>query len=102
MSDPTFKRVKGSVERAAKNHPIQGSNADTVKQAMIYVNDRLKGKDAKLILTVHDEVIVETREDLVEEIAPIISQAVVDGFAEFFHTIPMEADAMIGDCWLKG
>jgi DNA polymerase-1 len=101
-SDVTFKRVKGSVERAAKNHPIQGSNADTVKQAMIFVNDRLKGKDAKLILTVHDEVIVETREDIVEEVAPIVTQAVIDGFADFFHTIPMEADAMIGDCWLKG
>lgn len=101
-SDPTFHKMKGSVERAGKNTPIQGSNADTIKQAMIYVVERIKDYDAKLLLTVHDELIVEVREDQAEEVAPIISQCLIDGFAEFFHTVKMEADALIGDCWLKG
>jgi len=101
-SDTNFNRLRGSVERAGKNHPIQGSNADTIKQSMIYVNDRIKNYDAKLILTVHDEVVVEVREDQSEEIAPMISQCLVDGFAEFFKTVKMEAASLIGDCWLKG
>jgi len=101
-SDPNFHRMKGSVERAGKNTPIQGSNADTIKQSMIYTVDRIKNHDAKLLLTVHDEIIVEAREDQAEEVSQIVSQSLVDGFAEFFHTVKMEADALVGDCWLKG
>lgn len=101
-TDPLFNKMRGVVERAGKNHPIQGSNADTIKQAMIYIVERIKNYDAKLLLTVHDEVIVEAREDQIEEVAPIVSQCLIDGFAEFFHVVKMEADALIGDCWLKG
>ena len=101
-SDPNFHKMKGSVERAGKNAVIQGSCADAIKQAMIYVIDRIKNYDAKLLLTVHDEVIVEVREDQAKEAASIVSQSLVDGFAEFFHVVKMEADALIGDCWLKG
>jgi len=101
-SDPSFNKIRGSVERAGKNGPIQGSNADTIKQSMIYVIERIKDYDAKLLLTVHDEVIVEVREDQSEEVASIVSQSLIDGFAEFFKTVKMEADALIGDCWLKG
>jgi DNA polymerase-1 len=101
-SDPTFNKIRGSVERAGKNHPIQGSNACTIKQAMIYVVERIKNYDARLLLTIHDELIVEVREDQAEEVSAIVSQSMVDGFAEFFKTVKMEADALIGDCWLKG
>ena len=101
-SDPSFNKIRGSIERAGKNGPIQGSNADTIKQSMIYVVERIKDYDAKLLLTVHDEVIVEVREDQTEEVASIVSQSLVDGFAEFFKTVKMEADALVGDCWLKG
>ena len=101
-SDPTFNKIRGSIERAGKNGPIQGSNADTIKQSMVYIVERIREYDAKLLLTVHDEVIVEVREDQVEEVSSIVSQCLVDGFAEFFHEVKMEADALIGDCWLKG
>lgn len=102
QDDPKFLKMKGVIERAGKNTPIQGSNADTMKQAMIYTEERIKPYDAKLLLTVHDEEVVEVREDQVEEVAPIISQCLVDGFGEFFSRVKMEADALIGDCWLKG
>ena len=81
---------------------IHNSNADTMKQAMIYTEERIRPYDAKLLLTVHDEEVVEVREDQVEEVAPIVSQCLVDGFGEFFSRVKMEADALIGDCWLKG
>ena len=97
-----FNRVKGSVERQGKNHPIQGSNADTIKQSMVFVKERIKPYDARLLLTVHDEVVVEVREDQADEVAKVVSGCLIDGFGEFFHTVKMEADALIGDCWLKG
>ncbi len=98
-----FKRIKRSIEREGKNAIIQGANADTIKEAMIYVVDRLEESeyDAKLLLTVHDEVIVEVRKDQRYEVAELISQSLIDGFAKYFSLIPMEADALIGECWLK-
>jgi DNA polymerase I-like protein with 3'-5' exonuclease and polymerase domains/intein/homing endonuclease len=98
-----FKRIKRSIEREGKNAIIQGANADTIKESMIYVVDRLEESeyDAKLLLTVHDEVVIEVREDQKYEVAEIVSQCLIDGFAKYFSLIPMEADALIGQCWLK-
>jgi DNA polymerase-1 len=103
-SDPSFKKIKSGIERQAKNAGIQGANADTIKQAMVYLVDRLgeSGLDAKLISTVHDEVIVESRKEQVEEVSSIITRSIIDGFGHYFHLIPMETDALVGPCWLKG
>lgn len=102
-NDPDRKSIVSGIERAAKNAGIQGSNADTIKQAMVYLVDRLdKAKyDAKLILTVHDEVVVECAEDQVPEVKEVVSQSLVDGFGKYFSTIPMKADSLVGPCWLK-
>jgi len=103
-TDPKFRILKGVVERAGKNHPIQGSNADTIKQAMIYAVDRLEkyGDEARLLLSVHDELIVEARDDLVDEIKPIVEQSVKDGFNTYFDIVKMTASADVADYWVKG
>ena len=98
---PDRKKMQGSVERRGKNAPIQGANADTIKEAMILLVERLKSYDARLILTVHDEVVVEANNSQVREISKVVSQSLVDGFGKYFSLIPMEADALIGPCWLK-
>jgi DNA polymerase I-like protein with 3'-5' exonuclease and polymerase domains len=97
-----FNGIKGAIERQGKNHPVQGTNADTIKQSMIYIVDRIKEYDARLLLTVHDEVIVEAREDQVEEVSGVVSQAMVDGFAAFVPELAMVADSDIENYWVKG
>jgi len=101
---PDYRRIEAEVKRRGMNQPIQGGNADTIKQAMIYLTDRLEssGYDAKLILTVHDELVVETRNDHVEAVKPIVEQSLIDGFGRYFSVIPMETEGLVGDCWLKG
>lgn len=100
---PDFNRMKARIEREGKNAIIQGANADTIKESMVLIVDRLSrgGYDAKLLLTVHDEVVVEVREDQKYEVAKLVSQSLVDGFGKYFNLIPMTADALIGPCWLK-
>jgi DNA polymerase-1 len=98
---PDFKKLQGSIERRGKNAGIQGSNADTIKEAMILLVDRIKGYDARLILTVHDEVVVEAHDSCKEEVAKIVAQSIIDGFGRYFSLIPMETDTLIGPCWLK-
>ena len=102
FSHPDRKMIQSGIERQGMNAAIQGSNADTIKESMILLVERLKGYDARLILTVHDEVVVEAREDLVEQIAPIVSQSLIDGFGKYFSLIPMESSTLVGPCWLKG
>jgi DNA polymerase-1 len=101
---PDYKSVVGSVQRRGMNQPIQGGNADTIKQAMIYLVDRLekKGYEAKLLLTVHDEVIVESKDDQKYEVRKIVEQSLIDGFGRYFSLIPMETEGIVGPCWLKG
>ncbi|RLC98837.1 MAG: hypothetical protein DRI46_10605 [Chloroflexi bacterium] len=99
--NPDRDRIVASIKRRAKNAPIQGSNADTIKQAMIYCVDRLKGYDARLVLTVHDEIVVETKDEIRKEVAEIVRGSLIDGFGKYFNLIPMDSDALTGPCWLK-
>jgi len=93
-----------AVERAAKNAGVQGANADTVKEAMILTVNRLEASDydAKLLLTVHDEVVVEVRNDQVDAVRELVANSLIDGFGKYFSKITMETDALLGPCWLKG
>ncbi len=63
-------------ERVAMNSPIQGTAADIIKYAMIHVYDALKSKGlkSKLILQIHDELLIETRDDEVEEVREVLSR----------------------------
>ena len=105
MPDPSsenFNKMRGGIERQGKNHPIQGTNACTIKQSMNYIVDRIKSYDARLLLTVHDEVIVEAKEEQAQEVSAVVSQSMVDGFAEFVPEVAMVADADIENYWVKG
>jgi DNA polymerase I-like protein with 3'-5' exonuclease and polymerase domains len=98
---PDRKMIQGRIERQGKNAGIQGANADTIKESMVLLVERLREYDAKLILTVHDEVVVEVAEDQKYEVAPVVAQSLVDGFGKYFNIIPMSTDTLIGPCWLK-
>lgn len=67
-------------ERIAMNSPIQGTAADIIKYAMVNVYNALKesGLKSKLILQIHDELLVETREDEVEQVRQILSREMKD------------------------
>ena len=90
--------MRKAAERTAINAPMQGTAADIIKRAMISVDDWLQqsGLDARVILQVHDELVVEVRDDLVDEvqarICPLMSQA-----AEL--DVPLLVEAGVGNNW---
>ena len=92
------KNLQAFGERVAKNTPIQGTAADIIKIAMIKVYNRLKesGLDAKLILQVHDELIVEAREDCAEQVAALLKEEMENAVK---LTVPMTVDVNIGRTW---
>lgn len=87
-------------ERMAMNTPIQGTAADVIKLAMVKVWRRLRaeGLNAKLILQVHDELIVETPESETEQVARILKEE-MEGAVQY--SVPLTADVNQGKTWLE-
>ena len=85
-------------ERVAMNSPIQGTAADIIKIAMIRVNDRLckEGLKSRLLLQIHDELLIETHESEVEEVKKILSEE-MHGAAAL--NVPLEIDMNVGNTW---
>jgi DNA polymerase-1 len=85
-------------ERVAMNSPIQGTAADIIKIAMIRVNQKLKEKQfrSRLILQVHDELLVETHKEEIAEVAEIMVEE-MQGAAEL--SILLEAEVKEGKNW---
>ena len=92
------KMVQAAGKRIAMNTPIQGTAADIIKMAMVKVYDRLRSEvpEARLILQVHDELIVEVPQKLALKAAKILGetmQTVVD------FTVPLTAEVNMGGSW---
>lgn len=92
------KNLQSFGERVAKNTPIQGTAADIIKIAMIRVYNRLRESklDAKLILQVHDELIVEAKEDCADKAAALLKEEMENAVK---LTVPMTVDVNIGKTW---
>ena len=90
--------TRGFGERVARNMPIQGTSADIIKIAMIRVFGALKekGLQAKLILQVHDELIVEAPKKEQEMVLALLKQEMEQAVS---LTVPMEVDAHLGETW---
>lgn len=91
--------MRGFGKRVAMNAPIQGSAADIMKIAMIRTYNRLKaeGLDARIVMQVHDELIVEARDSQVEAVKRILREE-MEGSAEL--SIPLTVDVSTGKNWL--
>ena len=92
-----FQRRQGA-ERAAINAPMQGSAADIIKLAMIDVDSWLmdSGIDAKMIMQVHDELVLEVREDLVPKVMAVVDEK-MSSAAEL--DVPLVVESGMGDNW---
>ncbi len=87
-------------ERVALNMPIQGAAADIIKLAMVRVFDRLRREDlrARLIMQVHDELIVECPGDEAERVERLLTEE-MEGVWQL--AVPLTADAHSGKNWLE-
>jgi len=96
-----YDRLIGHLENCGKNTPIQGTNGDIIKLALIYIRkDIIENKrSAKLINTVHDEIVLEGTN--LEEYKPTIIKLMCDAEAYFLKTIPPRVDAIVDKSWSK-
>lgn len=92
--------VRSGAERMALNSPIQGTAADIIKIAMIKVSDALKKEypEAKLLLQVHDELIVECPESAAEQVAKLLTEEMENAVK---LNVPLVAEAKCGHTWYE-
>lgn len=91
-------QIRGFGERMAQNSPIQGTAADIIKKAMLAVATRLQeqGLDGKLVLQVHDELIIQCPKDQGEVTATLVQEA-MEQVADL--SVPLLAETHIGKHW---
>jgi DNA polymerase-1 len=92
--------VRRQAERMARNTPIQGTAADLLKLAMIRADKFIEEQDlsAKMILTVHDELVFEAPENEVDKTVPVIREA-MEGALKL--KVPLVVDVGIGSNWAE-
>ena len=92
--------VRSGAERMTLNTPIQGTAADLIKLAMIKVDAALRENfpEAKLVLQVHDELIVECPEEIADDVAALVSRE-METVATL--NVPLTAEAKIGKSWFE-
>ena len=97
LSSSNF-NIRQGAERIALNTPIQGTAADLIKLAMIRVDEALREyyPQAKLLLQVHDELIVEAPEDIAPQVARMVSETMEKVAA---LKVPLMAEAKWGKSW---
>jgi len=101
QDDAEYSKKRASIERQGKNSPIQGANADMTKLALIALHEALRDYDARVVNTVHDEIVVEARADQAEVVCKIVEREMVKAGEGMIKLVPIVADAKIADHWSK-
>lgn len=89
---------RAAAEREAVNLPIQGSQADILKIAMRNLAKELKGLESKLILTVHDELVLESPSKEVDQVAKLLADAMIHAVK---LDVPVEVNLKKGSNWAE-
>jgi DNA polymerase-1 len=94
------RQIRSAGERVAVNFPMQGSNADIIKVAMIHIHRRLldEGRNARLVLQVHDELLLEVPDAEVKDVKELV-RAEMTGAYDLDP--PLAVDVGVGDNWAE-
>jgi DNA polymerase-1 len=87
-----------AAEREAINMPIQGTNADMIKIAMIHLDESLRARSsgARMILQVHDELVLETPDSELREVSALVGKCMVEAIE---LRVPVKVEMKIGRNW---
>ena len=92
------RRWYGTIQRQSINTKIQGSAADLIKLAMVRLVPALAPLDAYQLIQIHDEIIIETPIDKIQEVKKIIKEVMENVFK---LKVPVVVNIVEGDCWVK-
>jgi DNA polymerase-1 len=101
-----FRRSRAAVRRMGNNHAIQGTNADITKEALTQLQDAYEEiEGAKLLFTVHDEIVSEVPASMAEYVAELKAEIMKEAFHRFIKTVPVgkndKVSVTIASHWSK-
>lgn len=99
----SFYKIKGQMERFAQNNRIQNTGALMTKTSHILINNEFKkfNLEAKVVNAIHDELVVECKENIAKQVADIVVKKMIEAGLFFCKTIPMKVDPVITKVWTK-
>jgi DNA polymerase-1 len=92
--------LRRAAERAAVNMPVQGSAADIMKLAMIRLDRQLRERQfrARMVLQVHDELVLEVPEDELAEVKALVVDVMENAYK---LSVPLKVQASVGKTWMQ-
>lgn len=99
-----YDKAIASLKRQGANSPIQGTNADITKLAMLNLYNDLRNYnyDAHIILQVHDEIGVLAHERQAESVKELVIESMMNSAQEILTKVPVKVDAYVSTVWEKG
>lgn len=103
LPEKEYSRQVGAIKRRGANSPIQGTNADITKLAMLNVHNNLEegGYRAKIIIQVHDEIVVLAHKRQAEQVKEVVLASMIESAEKILKRVPVKADAYIHPFWRK-
>lgn len=99
-----YNSAKSEIARIAQNYPIQGSSGDITKYAGILFFKEILSRNwlhvVKIVNFVHDEILVECPEYMVDEVKQVLLNCMENAGKPFCPIVPLKADALVGDHWI--
>ena len=90
-----------AIERQGRNTPIQSTCGDILKKAIYYIQDEIWNMPAWIVNLVHDEIVIEFREDGEEIMRAVAEECMVKAGKDFLKSVPVEVDITVDDVWRK-
>jgi DNA polymerase-1 len=102
-TDPEWEGKAASIKRQGANSPIQGTNADITKMAMLNLYHDIKtyGFKADIILQVHDEIAVLAHKGQAEDVKNLVESSMIESAQTLLKKVPVKVDCYINDVWKK-
>ncbi|MGA2223979.1 MAG: DNA polymerase [Syntrophobacteraceae bacterium] len=101
--DNTLNRVEPRVKLATDTSlfclPIQANGADAFKLALCLISDSLEGMDARIVNTLPDEILIEARDGIEDQVQSIVKESMEEAFKRIIPEVPFVAKIRVADSW---
>ena len=99
--DPNYLKMVSDIERKGKNTPIQGSGADMIKYALIFIRDRFRKEkiDARIIHTVHDEIVCDAEASVADDALRMQKEEMLRAGELLLKKVPIDASGVVSEVW---
>ena len=102
-------RKEAHIQRCGVNHPIQSTCVDLLKPALAKIYLAIRGGswtgeklyDAHIVLSAHDEIVLEVREDQAQDVENLVKRCMEEAFTDIIKTVGIKVDMTTADYWKK-